>query len=207
MEGGVLKGLKVEVRFPLLRMRLQSPDSAVIGGGHLATGAWYLLTDGARRAYAVSTEVIVETPTRDSTLLGNATEVIPALLADWRPVSQVKIHSNLRFRRVRPNQVVFFEDGTTRPSSMVFKDQELSVNIESLMVEQGRPPEDTLTGYPDEYLTSVLAGHVRERGHPIVKDPGPKHDLAHGLVLGKKKDAFANAMIRLHQWLVAPPEK
>ncbi|MGH8575668.1 MAG: hypothetical protein ACREXX_19340 [Gammaproteobacteria bacterium] len=37
----------------------------------------------------------------------------------------------------------------------------MSVNIESLMIQQGRPPEDTLTGYPGEYLTSIIAGDVR----------------------------------------------
>ncbi len=75
------------------------------------------------------------------------------------------------------------------------------------MTEQGRPPEDTLTQYPDEYLTSVTAGSVRAHGHPVVKDADPPNDPAHGLVLGKKKDSFANAMRREHQWIVPPPKK
>jgi hypothetical protein len=81
----------------------------------------------------------------------------------------------------------------------------MSVNIESLMVEQGRPPEDTLSGYTGEYLTSIVTGHVRSYGLWIVKQTEPPHDPAHGLVLGKKKDSFANAMVRSHIWIIPPP--
>jgi hypothetical protein len=83
----------------------------------------------------------------------------------------------------------------------------MSVNIESLMIEQGRPPEDTLTGYPGEYLTSIIAGDVRAHGLGVVKKTQPPHDPAHGLVLGKKKDSFANAMVRSHQWIVPPQQE
>jgi hypothetical protein len=75
------------------------------------------------------------------------------------------------------------------------------------MIKQGRPPEDSLTRYPGEYLTSIIAGNVREYGHPIIKDNGPPNDPAHGLVLGKKTGKFANAMVRAHQWIVPPPER
>ena len=58
----LLKGcLEALVRYPLLRLRMPSPEFAVIGGGHLAVGARYLLSGGAERLYAIS-EVIVETP-------------------------------------------------------------------------------------------------------------------------------------------------
>ena len=111
------------------------------------------------------------------------------------------------FRRVRPNQLIPESDGSQRPSSAVFKTPELSVNIESLMVQQGRPPEDTHTRYPGEYLTSITARMVRAYNHPIVKATEPPNDPAHGLVLGKKKESFANAMMRQHQWIVPPPKK
>jgi len=75
------------------------------------------------------------------------------------------------------------------------------------MIEQGRPPEDTLTNIPSEFLTSIIAGNVRAHGYPIVKDTAPPNDPAHGLVLGRKTNAFANAMVRTHQWIVAPPKK
>lgn len=111
------------------------------------------------------------------------------------------------FRRVPPSQLVPEPDGSRRPSSAVFKVLELSVNIESLMIQQGRLPEDTLTKYPGEYLTAILVGQVRAHGHPIIKDTEPPNDPAHGLVLGKKKDSFANAMRRQCQWIVAPPKE
>lgn len=109
------------------------------------------------------------------------------------------------FRRVAVNQLVPCEDGSHRPSSSVFKHKEMSVNIESLMIEQGRSPEDTVSNYPGEFLTSISAMDVRQHKHPIVKDTDPPSDPAHGLVLGKKKDSFANAMIRAHKWIIAPP--
>lgn len=114
------------------------------------------------------------------------------------------------FRRVPPNQLTRENDGSIRISSANFRHPELSVNIESLMIEQGRLPEDTLKNYPGEFLTSITAALVRGFGHAIVKDnisrPNePPVDPAHGLVLGKKTGSFANAMVRSHSWIVSPP--
>jgi hypothetical protein len=111
------------------------------------------------------------------------------------------------FRRVRPNQLFTEPDGSQRPTSAVFKNPELSVNIESLMVEQGRPPEDALTNFPNEFLTSILAANVRAYRYPIVKDTAPPNDPAHGLVLGRKTNAFANAMVRTQHWIIPPPKE
>ncbi len=108
-------------------------------------------------------------------------------------------------RRVRANQLVGV-GASARPSSAVFKAEELSVNIESLMVQQGRPLADALEKYPEESLASVRADEVRKFPHPIVRDTAPPNDPAHGLVLGKKKDSFANAMVRCHQWIVPPQD-
>lgn len=94
---GLLKGLEALVRFPLLRVRMTSPEFAVVGGGHLAVGAQYLLSGGAERLYAISSEVIVEAPTGNTRLVGNATEVTSSLLAEWHPMSKLVFHSNLRF--------------------------------------------------------------------------------------------------------------
>ena len=121
-----------------------------------------------------------------------------------RPDDPTIPHTDRLFRRVRPNQVVHEPDGTLRPSSAVFKDAELSVNIESLMIAQLRPPEDTLTKYPGECLLSILVSQVRERGYAVVKDTDSPNDPAHGLVPGKKRDSFANAMRRQYRWIVPP---
>jgi hypothetical protein len=125
----------------------------------------------------------------------------PTVLNDDRLLRRVQAH---------PNQLITEADGSRRPSSAVFKARELSINIESVMADQGRLPEDALIGYPGWYLTSITAGNVRNydlnkaESHPIVRDTDPPNDPAHGLILGKKSDAFANAMRRNHKWIVAP---
>lgn len=126
----------------------------------------------------------------------------PTVLNDDRLLRRVQAH---------PNQLVTETDGSKRPSSAVFKDRELSINIESVMVAQGRSPEDTLAGFSGWYLTSITAGEVRSydrvkgESHPIVRDADPPNDPAHGLVIGRKSNAFANAIRRSHKWIVAPP--
>jgi hypothetical protein len=108
------------------------------------------------------------------------------------------------FRRVPPNQLVTDQDGVCRPSSALFKHEKLSVNIESLMRQQGRAPQETLKDYPGQFLTSILAKDVRQFRYPIIKDTAPPNDPAHGLVLGKKTGSFANTMVRCHHWIVKP---
>jgi hypothetical protein len=128
-------------------------------------------------------------------------------MADGRQDDPTIPNTDRLLRRVRQNQLFPESDGSQRPSSAVFKNLELSVNIESLMIEQGRPLEDTLTNHADEYLTSITAAQVREYGNPVIKDTAPPNDPAHGLVLGKKTHGFANAMVRAHRWIVPPPKK
>ena len=92
-------------------------------------------------------------------------------------------------RRIPPNQLIR-EQGRIRPSSAAFKQDEISVNIESLMVAQRRELAETLVGYPGSALAAIVAGDVRKFNNPIVKDTKPPNGPAHGLVLGKKKDNF-----------------
>jgi hypothetical protein len=116
------------------------------------------------------------------------------------------------FRCVRPipSQLFTEEDGSRRPSSAVFRDTELSVNIESAMIEQGRSPDTMLDSWPGAGVTAIAAGVVRRYDrehsecHPIVRDGEPPNDSAHCLILGKKTSAFANAMRRNHVWVVPP---
>lgn len=112
------------------------------------------------------------------------------------------------FRRISPNQIVADENGAPRPSTAAFKDPELSVNIESLMIALGRVPPDLLTKYPGFSLASIQAGDVRslELGYPIVKDTEPPNDPDHGLVLGKKGKGFFKPIARQSRWVIPPPE-
>jgi hypothetical protein len=131
---------------------------------------------------------------------------------DTRRDDQTVLNDDRLLRRVQalPSQLVTESDGSQRPSSAVFRVTELSVNIESVMVAAGRTPEESLAGFSGWYLTSITAGDVRQydiektESHPIVRDADPPNDPAHGLVLGKKTGAFANAMRRAHKWVVPP---
>jgi hypothetical protein len=86
-------------RFPLLRVNRGPLHDTVIGGGQLAMGARYLPAGGADRPYALSIQAVVETPTGDSRLVGNATRVMPTLLWYWHPIAQTFVYSNLTFDR------------------------------------------------------------------------------------------------------------
>ncbi len=99
VETGIGKGLEVLARFPLLRVMPASGGPAVIGGGELAVGARYLVAGGVERIYAVAIQAIVEAPTGDTRLVGNATQVMPAIFADWRPARPIVVHSDLMFDR------------------------------------------------------------------------------------------------------------
>src|SRR5579864_5389728 len=99
LETGVLRGLEFLVRFPLLRVTSLRGGPTVVGGGQLAIGARYLLAGGAERRYAISVQAIIEAPTGDTRLVGNATPVMPGVLVDWHPTPQMVIHSNVIFDR------------------------------------------------------------------------------------------------------------
>lgn len=115
-------------------------------------------------------------------------------------------NSDRLFRRLPP-QFRVERDGKIRPSSSAFKNEELSVNLESLMGQIGRAPSDIATAHPKDALVSIVAGDVRHYKYPIVKDTDPPNEPDHGLVLGKKTDGFANAMVRSHVWISDAIEK
>jgi hypothetical protein len=96
LELGLRKGLEGLLRFPLLRVTVG--NRAIIAGGQLAAGGRYLLLGGLSRSYAISVQAIVETPTGDGTIVGNATQVMPSLLAEWH-LGRLALHSNFTFDR------------------------------------------------------------------------------------------------------------
>lgn len=52
------------------------------------------------------------------------------------------------FRRIPRTWVDWDEHGNAAISSAAFKDEELSINIESIMTRDGRPPADAIRAYP-----------------------------------------------------------
>jgi hypothetical protein len=99
LETGVVSGLEFLARFPLLRAISVSRGPTVVGGGQLAIGARYPLAGGTERTYAISVQTIVEAPTGDTQLVGNAIRVMGGVLLDWRPTSRIVTHSNIVFDR------------------------------------------------------------------------------------------------------------
>jgi len=128
-------------------------------------------------------------------------------MADALPADDLSILDEDRlFRRVPANQLVPGDDRTVRPSSGVYKTDKLSVYAESLMSEQKRAPNECLKDYPDTYLSAIKAGSVRKFiDCPIAKDNAPPEDPAHCLIHGKKTGSFGKAMVREHEWVIAPP--
>ena len=80
-------------------MNLQPQNETVIAGGQLAAGARYLLTGDADRSYGVSIQAVVEAPTGDTRIVGNATQVMPTVMTYWRPSTRMAAYSNLTFDR------------------------------------------------------------------------------------------------------------
>ncbi len=89
-----------------------------------------------------------------------------------------------------------------RIASAAFKQVELSIQFESLLLQQARSFDDVLKGYPDNSLCSITAGLARQHGQGVVYDTEPPNDPAHGLVLGKKTKSAANKFARAAKWVI-----
>jgi hypothetical protein len=113
------------------------------------------------------------------------------------------------FRRIPPTWIVWDEYGTATISSAAFKDEELSVNVESVMVRDDRPPEDAIRTYPGYGLAAITAGQARALNQAVAPDPQPE-DPAHGVVYGQKKRGGIGGKLRDGAtWVVTPlpPER
>jgi hypothetical protein len=119
------------------------------------------------------------------------------------PQNDVSIgDSEVLLRRLHPTWVVAGDQGRMKISSAAFKHDELSVQFESLLRQQGRPVEDILKGFLGYSLCSITARLARELGQGVVYDTKPPNDPAHGLVLGKKTKSVANRFAREAMWVI-----
>jgi len=92
----------------------------------------------------------------------------------------------------------------TNGSSAAFKDEELSVNIESVMARDGRPPEDAVRNHPGYGLAAITAGHALSLNQAVARDPLPE-EPAHGVVYGQKKRGGIGGKLRDGAtWVVTP---
>jgi len=71
------------------------------------------------------------------------------------------------FRRIPRTWVDWDEHGNAVISSAAFKDEELSINLESVMVRDARPPEDAVRNYPGYGLAAITAAHARSLNQAV----------------------------------------
>jgi hypothetical protein len=90
------------------------------------------------------------------------------------------------FRRIPRTWVDWDEQGNATVSSAAFKDEELSINVESVMARDARPPADAIRGYPGYGLVAITAGHARSLNQAVAYNPLPE-ESEHGVVYGQKK--------------------
>jgi hypothetical protein len=83
------------------------------------------------------------------------------------------------FRRIPSAWVDWDEQGNALISSAAFKDEELSINLESVMTRDGRPPEDAIHNHPRYGLAAITAAHARSLNQAVAPDPLPE-EPAHG---------------------------
>ena len=115
-------------------------------------------------------------------------------------------------RRVRADQIVDDENaGTRRPSSAAFKDPEMSVDAEPILVNEGRGWRSCLEGYKGFSLVNIDAVHARAKGlavihKPIKDDPVLPDNSAHTEVVGKKTQSVAKYLAVNATWVHLEPK-
>ena len=108
------------------------------------------------------------------------------------------------FRRIPSTWVDWDEHGNAAISSAAFKDEELSIILESIMARDGRSPEDAIRNYPRYGLAAITAGHARSLNQAVAPDPVPE-EPAHGVVYGPKKRGGIGGKLRDGAvWVVRP---
>ncbi len=109
-------------------------------------------------------------------------------------------------RRIHPLQVVRDQNtGLARPSSAAFKDPNMSVDIEPVLVSLGLDWRFSLRNHPGHNLVRLLAGAVRAMGQAVVPAPIPGENEAHCEVRGKKSPGIANRLRDASVWVSDDP--
>lgn len=94
LQEGLAKRLEGILRFPLLRFRPEG-GAAVVAGGQVAVGGKYLLIGGPRTTATISVQGVMEAPTGDSRVVGDATQVMSAILADLHLTGHLISYTNV----------------------------------------------------------------------------------------------------------------
>jgi len=108
------------------------------------------------------------------------------------------------FRRIHLSQIVKDEDtGQARVSTGAFKDKELSINIESLLIGGGETVDACLRNHQGHKLVCFTAGQARQLQQIVCSDPEPPDNISHGLVCGPKNSRRVHEGLRdSAQWII-----
>jgi hypothetical protein len=98
-EIGLGRGFETIFQLPVLR-RAQPDGTSVLGAGQFSVGLQYLLAGLPDRKYAIAVAARLEVPTGDSALVGNTTQLMPAVLAEWRAERHLVVRSNIAWNTV-----------------------------------------------------------------------------------------------------------
>jgi hypothetical protein len=108
------------------------------------------------------------------------------------------------FRRIPRPWINWDEHGNAAISSAAFKDEDLSVALESVMVRDGRPPADAIRNYTGYGLAAITAARARSLNQRVARDP-IEEEPAHGVVYGqKKRGGIAGKLRDGASWVIAP---
>lgn len=104
-------------------------------------------------------------------------------------------------RRVHPTQIVpDLNKGGFRPSSAVFDDDNMSIDIETILEKNGNDWQSTLKDHQGYSLIRFSAGFAREQSQTVIHSP-KQDDQAHGEVRGKKTKAKRNQFVANSNWV------
>lgn len=125
-----------------------------------------------------------------------------------RPDDPTVLDEERLLRRIIPDHAVRDEtSGKLRVSSAAFRirgARELSVNLESKMLDDGRPVTEMLNGHPNCGVASITAGVARSQNHSVARDPKVE-EPAHALVCGSFSDSAVKAFKKAATWIVEMP--
>lgn len=99
LEIGLGRGFETIFQMPVLR-REQPDGSSVLGVGQFSVALQYLLAGSPDRKYAIAVSGRLEVPSGDSALVGNTTQLMPAILAEWHAARDVIFRSNIAWNTV-----------------------------------------------------------------------------------------------------------
>jgi hypothetical protein len=94
LDVGLGRGFETVFQLPLLRVS-EADGSSVLAGGQFSVALRYLLAGSPTAKYAISVSGRLEVATGNSTVVGNSTQLMPMMLAEWHAVPRLLLRSNI----------------------------------------------------------------------------------------------------------------